>query len=93
MYKVYQQIAYPLLLYIPLALVAILAAWTSIQVYGMESPSSDSSNTEERQRQAVMQLILIVISFLIGYIPFTGETAFFMKSGTDRPRSLIRGNQ
>lgn len=76
MYTTYQKIAYPIFLYMPLLLVVMLAIWTSALVYGMKRKGASTSQNDRRlpkQRQAVTQLILIVVSFLIGYIPFTGK--------------------
>jgi len=39
-------------------------------------PDHSTQNTQKWQtkaKQAVFQLFLIVVSFLIGYVPFTGE--------------------
>lgn len=69
----FQKTAYPIGIYAPMALVVIVSSVTVATVYGKpKSLSSKSSRRRRRDKQAVIQMILIVVSYLIGYIPFTG---------------------
>jgi len=48
----------------------------AVSVRSKMHPDHSTQNTQKWQtktNQAVLQLLLIVVSFLIGYVPFTGE--------------------
>nr|XP_039267545.1 growth hormone secretagogue receptor type 1-like [Styela clava] len=77
-YTLFQKIAYPLFLYGPLVMVVLVSVMISFQVYATTQTRAAKSANEtasvkrkKKDKQAVGQLILIVLSFLIGYIPFT----------------------
>jgi len=53
-----------------------MCALISVSVRSKMHPDHSTQNTPKLQtkaKQAVLQLFLIVVSFLIGYVPFTGE--------------------
>jgi len=63
--KVYQQIAYPVFYYIPFLVLVI----SSILICRKLRATSSKSRNWRRNRNAVVQLALVVVSFLIGYLP------------------------
>ena len=75
-YKIFQNVTFPLFLYVPTFGVVIVCIYI-IAVVKMRARNSPQSTKQERQRtkekQAVLQLVLIIVAFLIGYIPFTGD--------------------
>jgi len=70
-YEIYQKTAIPLMLLGPSIAVIILSFLISLKV--SSATKLPSPKTRRRDRQAVLQLMLIVASFLIGYVPYIGE--------------------
>ncbi|XP_078481740.1 neuromedin U receptor homolog nmur-2-like isoform X1 [Ciona intestinalis] len=73
-YILYQKVAYPLFLYIPtigVVITCILIAVTLKRRSGRANLNKKEERRLRKERQAVLQLILIIVSFLLGYIPFT----------------------
>jgi len=75
-YTTYQKVFYPLFLYAPTIGVILMCVLIAGSVRSNMHPDHSTQNTQKWQtkaKQAVLQLFLIVVSFLIGYVPFTGE--------------------
>ncbi|XP_039252602.1 galanin receptor 2a-like [Styela clava] len=85
-WQVYIQFAYPIFLYVPAGLVIVISAAIGIKLATHKRPgdttasqSQDASNSVSRQiksrrkkdKHIIMQLFLIVGSFLLGYAPVT----------------------
>jgi len=43
---------------------------------GQVNSSQTTEETRRKERQALMQLALIVASYLVGYVPFTGKPCY-----------------
>lgn len=78
-YTSFQRIAYSMFLYAPIVIVVCMSALIAVTVLNRSHSPVASSNASRREkdrrkeRQAFLQLALIVCSFLFGYIPFTGN--------------------
>ena len=70
-YLVYQIVFYSLFFFAPT--IGILIVSILIGVAVMTRTPKMGTQKKKKQILAVTQLVLIVMSFLIGYIPFTGE--------------------
>ncbi|XP_077967113.1 blue-sensitive opsin-like [Styela clava] len=77
-YLLFQRIAFPIFLYVPLGVIVIVSVIIVVQLrasiqsgIGDALGSTARMNRRRQIMQAVLQLMLIVISFLIGYVPFT----------------------
>ncbi|XP_076818862.1 trace amine-associated receptor 9-like isoform X1 [Clavelina lepadiformis] len=73
-YKLFQEVCYPIFLYLPLVGVVVVCS-AIVFIVRIKSrkvaPSKKCEKRQKREKQAVLQLLLIMASFLIGYIPFT----------------------
>ena len=75
-YQLFQRTAYPIFLYVPTIGIAIICCLIIVLVKKRTSNIPKSKRDEKvqsKEKQAVLQLFLIIGAFLIGYIPFTGE--------------------
>lgn len=74
-YTSFMTIALPLFVYAPLFLVVIISFLTCVQVYASAQQSVGTRTKRQimKEKQAVLQLTLIVISFVVGYGPYTGK--------------------
>ncbi|CAK8671550.1 growth hormone secretagogue receptor type 1-like isoform X2 [Clavelina lepadiformis] len=68
-YTLYQRICFPVFLYFPSLGVIVLSVLIARKVHS----KTDELNSIQRkkERQALLQLVLITLCFFIGYIPFT----------------------
>jgi len=69
-YKNYLAIAHPIFLYLPLIIVAFLSLMISCKLYNQPT-NTQNSIKRSKQKMMVAQLLLIVFSFLIGYVPIS----------------------
>lgn len=74
-YVLFQQTAFSLFLFIPLMLIVIISILTCLQVYATthSSVAKRDERQKRKEKQAILQLTLIVISFLFAYIPFVSK--------------------
>ena len=79
----YINIIYPVLIYVPLVGVVIVSLTITYVVY--ENSNSKFKRSEKRKRkdrQCIVQLLLIALCFAVGYTPITGtlkSVGFFQK--------------
>ncbi|XP_076818864.1 D(1)-like dopamine receptor isoform X3 [Clavelina lepadiformis] len=73
-YSYFQKISYTIFLYLPLVGVVVVCS-AIVFIVRIKSrkvaPSKKCEKRQKREKQVVLQLLLIMASFLIGYIPFT----------------------
>ncbi|XP_078491732.1 type-1 angiotensin II receptor B-like [Ciona intestinalis] len=70
-YKLYQSITFPMFLYVPTVGVVVACFLIGFTVKSKALMASTDVSRARKEKQAVLQLTLIVVSFLFGYIPFT----------------------
>jgi len=73
-YRTFQNVSFPIFFYIPtIGVVTICGVLiTLVRIRSKKIPASRKQEKEQRkEKQAVLQLSLIICGFLIGYIPFT----------------------
>jgi len=75
-YLLYQRIAYPIFLYVPTIGITVICCFMIVMVRKRSKKIAETQKEKKQKRKgkkAVIQLVLIIIAFLIGYIPFTGR--------------------
>jgi len=81
--KIYQNVVIPIFLYTPTIGVILMSSLIAVSV---RSHIRHSQSTEimqkklTKEKQAMLQLFLIAMSFLIGYLPFTGKNIWVAQS-------------
>ncbi|CAK8697310.1 unnamed protein product [Clavelina lepadiformis] len=73
-YVLYQKVGYSIFLYGPMVGVVVMCIATIIMVAMRTRKRATSKKLEKlqrKERQSTIQLVLIIISFLLGYVPFT----------------------
>ena len=78
-YVLFQKITYSMFLYAPTIGITLICCSTIALVKKRAvtvSKTEKDENQRRKEKQAVVQLVLIIISFLIGYLPFTGKPIF-----------------
>nr|XP_026690745.1 blue-sensitive opsin-like [Ciona intestinalis] len=85
-YTLATKVCYSIFLYAPSVGVVFLSILIGITVKSRPSMSSqEDGKRKQKEKQAVLQLVLIVVSFLIGYVPFT---AYEFWSTQPRPNTM-----
>jgi len=83
LYLTYQLVAYPIFILLPavgVLVFCLLVAFTvKYRSRTIKLPTSQQQARLKKEKQAVVQLLLIIASFLIGYIPFIGKCSLFLK--------------
>nr|XP_026696399.1 growth hormone secretagogue receptor type 1-like [Ciona intestinalis] len=91
--KWYSHIAYPIFFYLPLVTVVITSVVIAIFLWRRRfntfSANRQTDVEAKKEKQAIIQLFLIVGSFLVGYIPFTAY-AFYTQYPGKKGDNLLR---
>ncbi|XP_039252257.2 growth hormone secretagogue receptor type 1-like [Styela clava] len=91
-YSLYTQYGYPIFFYVPLVAIALVSSAIGVVMVRRTAPQSKHGNDtrdqktvkrKQKEKQAIMQLALIVGSFMFGYIPFT-VFEFYTINSTDK---------
>lgn len=80
-WQLYIQFAYPIFLYIPAIGVILISFAITVKLFTHKKPGDKTASPSapprhmrsRKDKQIVIQLMLIVGSFLLGYTPVTGE--------------------
>ena len=72
-YRWYQIIAYTIFILLPMVLITVISAVTIHALYWRKDILEKKNRSKAKERTAALQLFLVVISFFIGYLPFTGK--------------------
>jgi len=76
-YLAYQRVAYPIFLILPAIGVLIFCVLVALIVKSRTRQMKRLTNQQQKrltkEKQAVVQLVLIIVSFFIGYIPYIGK--------------------
>ena len=73
-YKIFQNVTFPVFIYVPTFGVVLVCIYIIVIVKIREKTKLTSQEKKKKkEKQAVLQLVLIIVAFLIGYIPFTGK--------------------
>ena len=78
-FRIFQIFAYPLFLFVPTIGIAIICCsiiWL-VRKRSKDNVASKKEKQHTKERQAVVQLTLIILSFLLGYLPFIGNVFIY----------------
>lgn len=75
-YAIFQHVTFSTFLYVPTIGVVFVCLYIIILVKIRSKRIARTQmqrNEQDKEKQAVIQLVLIIFAFLLGYIPFTGQ--------------------
>ena len=73
-YKLYIQYAYPIFFYMPLVAIAVVSVLIGVVICSRKFGGRSNESKNDKEKQAIIQLALIVSSYMLGYLPFTSMT-------------------